>query len=345
MRRLAALYALLAVPLLAQYRETVTVARILVDVRVTDFDGDAFLGLEADDFEVFIGGKKADVLSASWIADSAATREIEEALDESPPDNQTTSQPDDQPPPAGRLFVFFIQTDFAVATERTRGQMHFFQYAEKLLEMLEPGDRAAVFSFDSHLKFRRDFTSDKSDIIAAMHESMIRSTPGPPRIVHNPALASRLDREAMKKAADSETALLLIGNALRPIPGPKTLLLMGWGLGELSSGMVHMKKRYAFARNALEAARVTIFALDTTYADYHSLEVGLGKAAKDTGGFYAKTHIFPTHALERLRRTLAGHYELELRRPDGLKPGTHKLEVRVKRRDIHVLAPSSWMDR
>ena len=342
MRRLAALLLALtvAVPLLAQFRESVTVARILLDVRVTDFGGDAILGLEPQDFEVTIGGKKAEVLSATWVPESSGSQVVE--LDESP-DNPTTGQPDNPPP---RLFVFFIQTDFGRATERIRGQMHFFKYAEQLLEMLEPEDRVAVFSFDSHLKFRLDFTSDKEQILSAMRDAITINNPPPPPVVPNPSVASRLDREEMKKAADSEAALIIVGNALRHIPGPKSLMLMGWGLGEMTiSGGVRMKWRYKLARRVLEAARVTIFSLDTTMADYHTLEAGLGKAAEDTGGFYAKTHIFPRQALERLRRTLAGHYELELRRPDDLKPGTHELTVRVKRRGVYVLAPGSWMDR
>ena len=343
MRRLAALFAFIALPALGQFRDTVTVARILLDVRITDFDGDAITDLTAEDFEVTIGGKKADVLSATWVEDTAAMAAL------FPPDNPTTGQTDNQKlttlPPAGRLFIIFIQTDFSRVSERVRGQMHFLLYAEKTLEMLEPEDRVAVFSFDSHLKFRLDFTSDKEQILAAMKESLFVDTPPWPAVVHSPSLGSRLDREAMKRAADSESALLLIGNALRPIPGPKSLLLLGWGLGELTSGGVRMKPKYKFARNALEAARVTIFALDTTHADYHSLEVGLGKAAEDTGGFYAKTHIFAEQAISRLRRTLMGHYELELRRPDSLKPGTHQVDVRVKRRGARVLAPATWMDR
>ena len=338
MRRLAALLAVAALPALAQFRDTVTVARILLDVRVTDYDGNAIADLTNQDFDVRVGSRKAEVLSATWIDDRATSHAARL-------DNPTTGQPDNPTLASGRLFIIFIQTDFARASSRVAGQMHFLTYAEKTLEMLEAGDRVAVFSFDSHLKFRLDFTSDKDQILAAMRESLLVNIPGPPPAVPSPSLAARLDAAAMKQAADSETALLLLGNALRPIPGPKSMLLMGWGLGQFSREGVRMKARYKVARNALEAARVTIFALDTTDADYHSLEIGLRQAAEDTGGFYAKTHHFPQLAITRLRRTLAGRYELELRRPDALRQGTHRLVVRVKRRGAVVLAPSTWMDR
>src|SRR5688572_27231126 len=165
MRRLVALFLVLAVPISAQLRETMTVARILLDVRVTDIDGEAMIGLEAQDFEVRIDGQKAEVLSATWIDDTAGFEAPP------PPDTPAAGQPDSSRlttvAPAGRLFIFFIQTDFSRETERVRGQMHFLLYAEKTLEMLEPEDRVAVFSFDSHLKFRLDFTSDKEKILAA----------------------------------------------------------------------------------------------------------------------------------------------------------------------------------
>lgn len=340
MRRLAALFALLiALPALGQYGETVVVERILIDVRVTDFDGDPIADLTAADFTVTIGGKSAEVLTAEWIED----RVLADPFAEEAP--APAAQQGESVRPKGRLFIVFIQTDFARNAERLRGQMHFLQYAEEIVAGLGPDDRAAVLSFDSHLKFRLDFSNDHEAIMAAMRESLLINDPPPPRLVHNPALGPKLDREDMRRAADSEAALLILGNALRNIPGPKTMLLLGWGLGERVGGVVRMKPKYRIARAALEAARVTVFALDTTHADYHDLEVGLGKAAADTGGFYAKTHVFPQIAINRLHRTLTGHYELELRRPANLKPGTHELSVRVKRRGATVLAPGTWMDR
>lgn len=326
----------------AQVQETITVARVLLDVRATEMNGEPIVGLTKADFTVTLGGKPADVESVTWVPDTTVARVIagiEE--EEAPPPVASESNP----MPRGRLFVVFIQTDFGRATERVRGQMHFFRYAKQMIETFEPDDRVAVFSFDSHLKFRLDFTSDKERVNRVITDAMAIGDPPTPPSVPNPSLARRLNRDEMKKAATSEEALILVGNALRNIPGPKSMLLMGWGLGEHFAGMVVMGPKYAIARRVLEAARVTIFALDTTDADYHTLEVGLSKAAEDTGGFYAKTHIFPRLAIDRLQRTLSGHYELEVRRPAELKSGTHEVLVRVKRRGAVVMAPTSYMDK
>jgi VWFA-related protein len=324
---------------MAQYQETITVSRILLDVRVTDAKGNPILDLKPEDFDVKLGGKSAEVESATWVDE--VIRDEEDA----PPSGEVVVGKSQDAALPGRLIVVFIQTDFGRNNARVVGQMHFEHFAEEMMDALQPDDRVAVFSFDSHLKFRLDFTSNKSAVQAAMRESMLVNDPPWPRLVPNPALASRLNAKEMRDAPDSETALILVGNALRPIPGPKTMLLLGWGLGRRAGSVVEMTPKWTIARHVLDAARVSIFALDTTLADYHDLEIGLGQAAKETGGFYAKTHEFPQLAIDRLQRTLTGHYELELRRPADLKPGTHALDVRVKRRAAIVLAPTSWMDR
>ena len=337
MRAIAAVFALLlAGAAHAQFRESITVVRILVDVRVTDYSGNPITDLTPEDFDVKIGGKRAQVESVEWVEDVVEDRQSCLSCDE---------EQAGLPVPHGRLIILFVQTDFARNASRVHGQLNFLRYAEKMIEGFAPEDRIAVVQFDSHLKFRLDFTNDKEQVQQALRDTLRIDFPEWPPIVHEPSLASRLDRDAMRRAADSETGLQLLGNALRSIDGPKTLLLLGWGLGQLSNGLVRMKPRYRLAWQALDASRTTIFALDTSHADFHSLEIGLQRAAEDTGGFYAKTHNFPQSAVDRLQRTLAGHYEIELRRPDDLVPGTHDLRVRVKRRGVHVLAPSSYMDR
>ena len=107
-----------------------------------------------------------------------------------------------------------------------------------------------------------------------------------------------------------------------------------------------MESKYIPARQALASARATVFSIDFTQADSHSLEVGLGQVAGDTGGFYAKTYHFPKIAVERLQKTLAGHYELEVRKNETTIRGTHTIEVDVpSQRRANVLARSTYVDR
>ncbi len=324
-----------------QYQEKITVERILIDARVTDYHGNPVLGLQPADFRVRIDGRPAKVESVDWIPETAIGRDLAD-VDRPQPQVNTTL---DVPAPRGRLLVFFFQTDFARHHSRVAGQMQILQKIDSFLDFLEPEDRVAVLSFDSHLKFRLDFSDDKHRIAAAMYDALLTNEPNTPPIVPLPSLRSHLDREVMKKAATSEDALLILGNAMRPIPGPKSLVLFGWGLGRYSGGRVWMLPVYAAARQALEAARVSVFSLDFTQADYHSLEVGLGKVSDDTGGFYAKTWHFPDLAIDRLQRTLTGHYELEVRKPETTVRGVHSIEVDVDRRGVEIMARTTYFDK
>jgi len=322
----------------AQFRESIDVVRILIDVRVTDNLGNPITGLTPDDFDVKIGGKRAPVESAEWVDESSSRRVDESSSDSTPLEDSATRR-------LGRLFIVFVQTDFARNAVRVHGHLQFLRYAEKMIDGLNDTDRIAVMQFDSHLKLRLDFTNDKEQVREALRASIHIDKPAPPPIVPEPSLKSRLDANDMRRAATSEAGLLVLGNALRNIPGSKTILLLGWGLGELWNGRVYMTRKYEMARRALDAARAAIFAIDVPTVDYHDLQQGLQQAAEDTGGLYVKTYHFPQLALERVQRTLSGHYELELRRPDDLDPGTHRLSVRVKRRGALVLAPSTHTDR
>jgi VWFA-related protein len=338
-----ALCAVLAAP---QLQETITVSRVVVDARVTQHDGEPVTDLVSSDFDVRIAGKKAVVESVEWIPDTVGGWQL--AVDGSTPALDASSD-SRQPPTANRQpirhIILFVQTDFARNNWRTQGHMKFLMYADELLATFEPEDRIAVLSFDSHLKFRLDFSTDRAAIRDALRQTIFVDEPPPPPVVPSPSLAAHLDRKAMRKAAESETGLLLVANAIRSIPGTKTILLLGWGLGQRTAAGVSMRRRWKETRAALDEARVSLFALDTTDADYHDLQIGLIAAAEQTGGFYAKTHLFPHLAIERLQRTLSGHYELTLRAGEELEPGAQELTVRVKRRGATVLAPTTVLIR
>jgi VWFA-related protein len=341
MRR-AVLALLFAIQANAQVQERINVERIIVDTRVNDDRGNPITGLKASDFRVRIDGKPAVVESSEWIPETAAARELA-SIDSAVADVNASL---DQPAPRGRLLIFFYQTDFERNHSRVAGQMQTVVRADDWLDWLDPDDRVAVFSFDSHLKFRLDFTNNKDHIKDAMQQSMLTNEPPWPRIEPMPALAGRLDPKELRKASSPEAALIIIANALRPIPGPKSIILFGWGLGRLTPTGVRMEPKYVPARQALESARASVFSIDFTQADSHSLEVGLGQVAGDTGGFYAKTFRFPKLAVDRLQKTLAGHYELEVRKPDTNVHGTHTIEVEVpSQRRASVLSRSTYVDR
>jgi VWFA-related protein len=310
-------------------REHVEVERVLVEARVVDARGQPLRGLRPEHFRVTLGGRDVGVESVFW---------VEGAEPPLPDDAREAGVA--APAPAGRLLVFFFQKDL----ERSRipGLMKMTREAAALLDRLSPDDRVAVASFDSHLKLWVDFTRDRDLARRALeHSILFGGRPPAPRSFHPPALGPSFDRVAAQRAATPETALRVLGEALADVPGAKSLVFFGWGLGRFSGGGVRLERDYEPARRALLEARTSVFTLDVTNADYHSLEVGLEQVSYDTGGFYAKTHVFQAQALRRLEGALAGHYVLVLEAP-RLPPGRHTLRVRLAGRDGTVLAPPSW---
>jgi hypothetical protein len=232
--------------------------------------------------------------------------------------------------------------------------------AADLLDTLGDEDRVAVVSFDSHLKLWVDFTNERTRLRHAIEHSVIQEDrPQPIRAFYFPSLAEHFDVAAAERAASPEKGLEVVAQALAPLPGPKTLVFLGWGLGEMQGPSVRMTNDYEPARRALLRSRTSVFALDVTRADWHSLEVGLQQAAEDTGGFYAKTHLFDQPAFDRLQGALAGHHVITIgkvskkplvchvitiEKPAGQKPGSHRLSVRLTGRRGSVLAPTSYQD-
>jgi hypothetical protein len=74
------------------------------------------------------------------------------------------------------------------------------------------------------------------------------------------------------------------------------MIYTGWGLGNFFGGTVTMTPEYDEARESIARARMTVFVLDVTQANYHSLETGLETIAEDTGGTYETSSGSPAAA-------------------------------------------------
>jgi VWFA-related protein len=329
------------------YREEARVDRVVLDAHVTDNRGETITGLGPADFRVTVDGKVVPLESAEWV--SAETPEVaapEVPAEEifSAPSAPVTAALKEAAP--GRMLIFFFQTDYR--TTRLLGLVRMGLQARKFLDTLLPTDRVAVLSFDSHLKLRQDFTSDRAKIVAAI-EASLRTGEPPVQSVppgNGPSLARHIDRAAALKASTPERAFALIATAAEPIPGGKSMLFFGWGLqtvGGMMGPNLSEQVAYSDAISALSKARITIFTLDVTDADYHSLETRIATLAEVTGGTYQKTHIFPGLAMERVRRAIAGRYVLVFRKPDGPR-GYHDVRVDLVGKKGRVLARGYYED-
>lgn len=312
----------------------ITVSLFTMVVRVVDTWGRPILGLKPEDFRVRVGKTDVPVVGLDWIAagDPEAALPEPERIQESLVEDSSPSRP---ALPSNRLVVFFVQAD--LNPTRISGQLRLRPYTRELLGTLHPSDRVAVVSYDSHLKLWQDFTPDRSAVYAALDRAMLFSPEGAVAPGNPVSLAAHFDAEAARKAASPERALEVMARALEPLPGEKTVIYLGWGLGRFGTGGVQMTPEYKPAVRALGDARASVFVLDVTSADYHSLEVGLEGVAEATGGLYLKTFRLPNLATRTLARTISGYYVLTLDR-SAFPKQDGQIQVNLREKKGTVLA-------
>lgn len=314
--------------------ETIDVSLSTVVVRVVDTWGAPILDLKPEDFRVRAGKREIPVAAVDWISG-----------DEPPPPPPVPAAPpvagEEAPPSAPRpanLVVFFVQAD--LNPTRISGQLRLRPHTLDLLDTLPAADRVAVVSYDSHLKLRQDFTRDHAKVYAALDRSMLYNPEDAIAPAGPESLAAHFDTEAARQAASPERALELTARALAPFPGEKTLIFLGWGLGRFGGGGVSMVPAYRPAVRALAAAHASVFVLDVTSADAHSLEVGLQNVADATGGVYLRTFRFPGLATKTLAKAISGYYVITLDKAElnGVK-GELRIELRDGRRGTVIARP------
>jgi len=298
---LSALLLALQVPPL---REVVEVRQVVLQVRVLAPDGSPVLGLGKDHFRVWVDGQEVVPATVEWVSGTVPASQAE------------------RPVQNPRWLVLLVQRDLQPA--RARGLIAFKSYAARAVEALPPQDQVALLVQDFRLHLYADFTQDHGRVSALLRTGLFRP---PPPAAPGP-LATLLPEAVQRQATSRERGLLLLARAMASLPGEKAMLLVGWGLGRFSHPSFFLPREYWEAVRLLADARVAVFSLDITQADWHTLELGLVQVAEDTGGLYAKTHLFPDQALRRLLGALAGFYEIAFPRPP-LPEGVHSVEVEL----------------
>jgi VWFA-related protein len=306
-----------------RFHDEIEVRQAQVTVRVVDGSYQPIRGLDVEDFEVKVDDQVVAPQSVTWIETGV--------VDLAAPDAQAQTSVI----PRGRLIVLFFQLDF----ERTRlsGLVRMVHHANELIDQLDPQDQVAVVVFGSHLVLHLDFTGDTERLHQVVSTTALFDEVSDPATDTQFSLHQHLDPDAARAAASPESALLVTAKALEKLPGEKSLVFLGWGLGRFSSSGVRMRRSYGPARRSLIRSQTAVFSLDVSSSDRHSLEVGLQRLAHDSGGFYARTHLFPQGVMQQLESALSGYYLLVFNNP-FTAISHRKLEVRLTRSKGTVLA-------
>ena len=314
-----------------RYAETVDVSSVLVDVRVLDDKGAPLLGLEQSDFQVSIGGKNVRVQSAAWIDGRAAPVDTW-------PDAPRASVPEDRPPP-GRLIVFLIQRNLSTGYAYRLTRM--LEQSRAIVHGLAPDDRVAILSFDTSLTIWADFTNDSGVLDHILERGVLHDSPPPASGPRAPSFADQLDSQTARGASTIERAFELIAQALEPLPGAKTIAFISHAMGRMNVVGSGPAAGYERARSALVNARASVFSLDFTPADSHTLAFGLEKVASETGGFYVHSLDFPERPIQWLEGAIAGYYVLFVDTPQG-STGRRDLSVALTQRHGRTYATATY---
>jgi VWFA-related protein len=312
----------------AVFRDSVSVDLLTVDLRVLDARGRPIEDLTASDLRVRYRGEELPVVALEWSAgggngfgEGGSGRGAE-------PSTATAARP-------GRV-VFWLQPGLQAV--RIKGHLQLLPELQRLLRELPPGELVAVLSFDSRLKLWQDFTPDRALAWGAIANA-IRFGAAPPQVAKLAGgLSAYLDGSRARRAATPERAMTVTAEALGELPGDKVLVLVGWGFGRWGSSGFRMTPEYRKTLRALDAARASVFVLDVTDADYHTLELGLRQVARNTGGSYAKTNLFPTQAVGHLAGALAGRYRLTVDRSTARAARPRDLRIELLGRSGRILA-------
>lgn len=327
-----------------EVHEEALVERVVVDAHVTGRDGTPIPDLRPEDFVVEVDGKPIALESVDWVP--RGTPEVDPGAfsgSGTSPDGTSTAEAPEAAP--GRLIVMFFQTDHEIS--RLHGLLRMGIQARRFVETLDPTDRVAVVSYDSHLKLRQDFTADHAKLDQAIYAAIRRGEGSLPDPDSHPSLGKRMDPDESRRCATPERALEIVARALEPIPGGKSMLFFGWGLGTvggLTGPNASEQQAWSDAMRRMAEARVNIFSLDITDADYHSLEGSIQQIADLTGGHYEKTNLFPDLVMDRIGRAISGRYVLVFVKPHGPR-GEHSIEVSLAHgRKGRVYARQYYLD-
>jgi VWFA-related protein len=315
----------------------VEVSRVVLEARVLDGHGRPVLGLAPRDFRLRVDGHAVPLESVIWVPDGLKRQAETTAATpgESPP---TSPVPGDE---EGRLVVLLFEKDHRGS--RLFGLLQAIQHSSELLDQFGPRDKVAVLVFDTQLRLHLDFTSDRDAVERTLSDSILNRWPAPLPPGPEPSLAALIDPVEAREASTAEAALAVLSRALERLPGFKTLLVFGWGVGQTTGGVVTLTSDYGEARDRLNRSRTSVFSMDIVDADYHTLEVTLEQVARDTGGLYLRMVHHPELALDRLARALSGHYVLAFERPPGAR-GRHEVRVALSERGGTVLTRSEYVD-
>lgn len=341
----------------ARFDDLVEVSEVLLDVLVTDEEGDVVVGLGPDDFVVVEDGEERRVTGASFYSNRFLV-ERERAAGE-------LAQPAEGEILADRYFVLFFHDQRRLGDPRNvlwRQQMDAARKAERWIESeMLGGDWVAVASYDVKLQVHSDFTQDRGHLVEAIDRVVQGEDPDnewrsrrPETPDNVPSLLAGLPEG---NALRDETTRIydgirLLAEATQPILGRTNLMLFSIGFGDVrnaagSGGFVEGslvsrpdERFYPEMIEALNANNVAVYPIDLTPSTFdHAQRDFLQVLATDTGGTYYFNFTNFLTPMREIADEANGYYLLSFEAEHAAgETGYREVEVRTRNPDFEVQA-------
>lgn len=323
------------------FGEEVEVTEVVLDVLVTDRDGNVIVGLRPEDFVVEEGGRPVPLLDVSFYSNrpqlDAEGRPIRAAGSE-------------------RYFVLFFHDQRAIHTDvpgLLGRQLEAGRRAGEWLTSLQLDDWVAVVSYDTSLQVQQDFTRDREALGKAIEDAARGGRARgnwqsrfPPE--GQPSLLRNLPRgRALLRASDTVyEALEAVANAAEPFVGRKNLVLFSTGFGRVNTfNQYEPEARYYEPMvRALNDANVAVYSLDLapTAVDIPIADA-LAALSSDTGGRYFDNVVNFASPLEQTAQEASGYYLLAYQAPHPRgRSGFQPVEVKVRNPEFRVKARAGY---
>lgn len=306
----------------AQFEEEVEVTEVLLDVVVTDDDGNVVLGLGPEDFVVREDGERVRVESATFYSSSRLAED---------PQALAARGIDVDLEPRDRYFVLLFHDAWNFTTMQVN-MMHQQARAGRdtkawVRKDLAPRDWVAVLSWDGSLALHQDFTQDRAEILDAVDQAASRKKgdgdwPSRRELSQGPSLADDLPpADQLRRITPTiYDAFAAIAHASRDVRGRKNLVYFGMGFGDLGPrGQYKEDPRYfpEMVRR-LNDANVAVYPIDLMPSEVeHPFEQALMQVAQLTGGITTPLASSFKTPLEKVSGDATGYYLLAYRATHG----------------------------
>ncbi|HSL83894.1 MAG TPA: VWA domain-containing protein [Thermoanaerobaculia bacterium] len=342
-----------AQPPRGEFGEELEVTEVLLDVLVTDRQGNVIIGLGPDDFVVEEDGRPVDVTGVSFYSNrrlaGPAPADLEGRLD-------IETLPED------RYFILLFEDQRQKAADTgvdvVRQQLDAARFAKQWVEReLLPNDWVAVASYDFKLKLQTDFTRDEKTLVKAIDAAMKGRDTGstwPSRTREAaasgaPSLAAGLPAgdELRKASLRIYDAIGLLADAAGEIRGRKNLLLFTTGFGQINNVGQYLQdpRYYPPMMQALNDNNVAAYTIDLTPNNVdHVMSDAMNQLAEETGGEYYFNFTNFLTPLTRIAEENNGYYLLayQSRHPRG-ESGYQKVLVRTENPQFRVKAREGYV--